>query len=521
MGGLGLGWTHWKPIKDRNEDYWGPACYELGLQSPKGELVDSLLVGATENEAKCINDLISTLNLSMSVFHDEESNKPKIFVYHTWRFPNKHEAIDRLEKCLADRYDEYPLFIPYTKKLLVLGRFPEFLENADLLLSFFPNDARLLDEMGFAFQKLGKNKEALGCFDQALDIDPHNESPRKHREELLNQLKKADGDNQDIRTKNPEKIRKPSVAVREYYEICEETENASRPTEKSSDGLISESDTKSSKKSFEQSEQQQNGVKTQGAMKQIGKQNIIQHTFPDNSQNVDPKSDDAIQSLREESSDPVTTNKKNEPEIDLDLECPIIESGSSEIAEIIICNMGKIPYLNFNFEFPDGRFGVKTGNRMSLIKSGETKTTEVEICTKTKLKGKILFEIRVACEDEKNNTYLKILRKPIKIIEQDSPREDHPSSLIPVSQSYTYAPVTNTITQTSDSKTTNLQKIGNELSIGGDAVFSGTNLGGVSQESLNKPPQPPQKKVNLCRKCNAKLEPTEMFCNTCGENVQP
>jgi len=33
-------------------------------------------------------------------------------------------------------------------------------------------------------------------------------------------------------------------------------------------------------------------------------------------------------------------------------------------------------------------------------------------------------------------------------------------------------------------------------------------------------PQPPQK-VILCRKCNAELDPTEKFCNTCGQKVQP
>ena len=33
-------------------------------------------------------------------------------------------------------------------------------------------------------------------------------------------------------------------------------------------------------------------------------------------------------------------------------------------------------------------------------------------------------------------------------------------------------------------------------------------------------PQPPHK-VILCRKCNAELDPTEKFCNTCGEKVQP
>jgi len=33
-------------------------------------------------------------------------------------------------------------------------------------------------------------------------------------------------------------------------------------------------------------------------------------------------------------------------------------------------------------------------------------------------------------------------------------------------------------------------------------------------------PQPPRK-VILCRKCNAELDPSEKFCNTCGEKVQP
>lgn len=40
--------------------------------------------------------------------------------------------------------------------------------------------------------------------------------------------------------------------------------------------------------------------------------------------------------------------------------------------------------------------------------------------------------------------------------------------------------------------------------------------GGVAPTPI---PQPPQK-VILCRKCNAELDPTEKFCNTCGEKVQ-
>jgi hypothetical protein len=55
----------------------------------------------------------------------------------------------------------------------------------------------------------------------------------------------------------------------------------------------------------------------------------------------------------------------------------------------------------------------------------------------------------------------------------------------------------------------------------------GSGYGGgpvvVGPGPVHTPPhhgQPPGK-VILCRKCNAELEPTERFCNTCGEKVQP
>jgi len=205
-----LGWTNWKPIENRDDDYRGPACYELGKQlpdAPNGTGVETVLVGATEDEAKCINDLISTLKLPTSVFLDED-NKSKKFVCHTWRFQNKNEAIDLMKKCLTDSPDKspwkrYPWFGYYTKDLFKkYERFPEFLDNAELLLSFLPNPekANLLDNMGSAFQKLGKNKEALKCLDQALDIDPHFESARGHREEIRTQFKKTDGETQDMRS---------------------------------------------------------------------------------------------------------------------------------------------------------------------------------------------------------------------------------------------------------------------------------------------------------------------------------
>ena len=499
-----MGWKNWKPIKDRDDDYCGSACYELGLQSPNGTIVDTVLVGATENETKCIGDLISTLHLPQSVFQDERTkNKPKFFVYHTWRCGNKNEAIDRMYECLKNRFDEYPWFPQYTKKLFELERFSEFLENANLLYSFISNNAILLDNMGFAFQKLGKNKEALRCFEEALNIDPHCESPRRRRDEILNQLKKTDGEPQNIRPKYPEKIRNPSEPVREYYEIGKGTGNAARPVDYPSSRLRTEDNYQISKKSFEHGEQQQQtGEKTKGSMDQTEKPSVIQHPLPDNSQHVDSKSNGSI--------------PLNEPEIDIDFECPIIESGTSEIVKIIICNTGKIPYRNFIFEFPDERFGVNMGNCMSLVKSGETKTTDVEIYTKIKFKGKILFKICVTCEDEKNNAYSKISTKPIIIIEHDSTREDHPSSPLP-----SFSPVINVTTQTSDSKTTFIEKMGNDVSIGGDAVILNSKIGGVPQESLNKPPQSPQKKVVLCRKCNAELDPTEQFCNLCGEKVRP
>ena len=499
-----MGWKNWKPIKDRDDDYYGPACYELGFQSPNGTIVDTVLVGATENETKCIGDLISTLHLPQSVFQDESTkNKPKIFVYHTWRFGNKNEAIDLMYKTLRKgSEDEYPWFPKYTMKLYNLGRFPEFLENAKFLISVCPEDAELLEASGCALQKLGRNKDALKCFEDALNIDPHCESPRRHRDEILNQLKKTDGEPQNIRSKNPEKIRNPSEPVREYYEIGKETGTVARPVDYPSSRLRTEDNYQSSKKSFEHGEQQQTSEKTQGAAKQIEKPSVIQHPLPDNSQRVDPKSTGAI--------------PLNEPEIDIEFECPIIESGTSEIVKIIICNKGEIPYRNFVFEFPDERFGINLGNRMSLVKSGETKTTDVEIFTKIKFKGKILFKICVTCEDEKNNAYSKISTKPITIIEQDSTREDHPSSPPP-----SFSPVINVTTQTSNSKTTFIEKMGNDVSIGGDAVITNSKIGAVPQESLNKPSQSPQKQVVRCRKCNADLDPTEQFCNRCGEKVRP
>ena len=67
-----MGWTYWKPIENRDDDYrGGPSCYELCKQSPDapdGTGVETDLVGATENRAKYINDLISTLKIPTPVF---------------------------------------------------------------------------------------------------------------------------------------------------------------------------------------------------------------------------------------------------------------------------------------------------------------------------------------------------------------------------------------------------------------------------------------------------------------------
>jgi len=51
---------------------------------------------------------------------------------------------------------------------------------------------------------------------------------------------------------------------------------------------------------------------------------------------------------------------------------------------------------------------------------------------------------------------------------------------------------------------------------GGAPVVVGS---GSLQNPLSRG-QPPGK-VILCRKCNAELDPTEKFCNSCGEKVQP
>ena len=44
-------------------------------------------------------------------------------------------------------------------------------------------------------------------------------------------------------------------------------------------------------------------------------------------------------------------------------------------------------------------------------------------------------------------------------------------------------------------------------------------MGGPAAPAQQQQPQPPVTKVILCRKCNAELDPTEKFCNACGEKV--
>lgn len=46
-------------------------------------------------------------------------------------------------------------------------------------------------------------------------------------------------------------------------------------------------------------------------------------------------------------------------------------------------------------------------------------------------------------------------------------------------------------------------------------------MGGPQAPAQPQPPEQPVTKVILCRKCNAELDPTEKFCNKCGEKVQP
>ncbi len=61
-------------------------------------------------------------------------------------------------------------------------------------------------------------------------------------------------------------------------------------------------------------------------------------------------------------------------------------------------------------------------------------------------------------------------------------------------------------------------------SSGGTTVVSPGGFGApviVGGGAVPVPIPRPEKKVILCRKCNAELDPTERFCNTCGEKVQP
>jgi hypothetical protein len=61
---------------------------------------------------------------------------------------------------------------------------------------------------------------------------------------------------------------------------------------------------------------------------------------------------------------------------------------------------------------------------------------------------------------------------------------------------------------------------GTTVVTGGGGYGGPVVVGPGSGQTMPHPGQP-HNKVILCRKCNAELEPTERFCNTCGEKVQP
>ena len=62
---------------------------------------------------------------------------------------------------------------------------------------------------------------------------------------------------------------------------------------------------------------------------------------------------------------------------------------------------------------------------------------------------------------------------------------------------------------------------GTTVVTGGGGGYGGPVVVGSGPVQTQPHHGQPQGKVILCRKCNAELEPTERFCNTCGEKVQP
>ena len=68
-------------------------------------------------------------------------------------------------------------------------RYNEMLELLQRFVALHPNDAATYSNMGIALVFLGRNDEALQCFDQALSLDPTLENVRANREALLEAMK--------------------------------------------------------------------------------------------------------------------------------------------------------------------------------------------------------------------------------------------------------------------------------------------------------------------------------------------
>ena len=64
-------------------------------------------------------------------------------------------------------------------------RYDEMLKLLQRFVALHPNDAATYSNMGIALVFLGRNDEALQCFDQALSLDPTLENVHTNREALL------------------------------------------------------------------------------------------------------------------------------------------------------------------------------------------------------------------------------------------------------------------------------------------------------------------------------------------------
>jgi hypothetical protein len=106
-----MAWTEWRKIAQGREwssdefDHDGPACYELGIRTPKGRNVTPVYVGETANEQRRIR-LYASGNSHLEGEIGRALRVGCTLLYRGQAKPSKREA-KRMQDRLLDRYD-YP-----------------------------------------------------------------------------------------------------------------------------------------------------------------------------------------------------------------------------------------------------------------------------------------------------------------------------------------------------------------------------------------------------------------------------